>query len=432
MSAPVPSVPLTYPSPPPPATQPLPAALARRHLLAGRGRVHVLRGYLAGVFLLLLLVLAVTPPAPQAEQPGRAPAHRLEPVQVRGGGLNNFTRWAIQGAAWSTAQAVDRQGDLLAPSPLVSRLLGPLTRRVGVWRDANRAFLLSIVLTAIVVLVLGGILTRPVQLRWLLVLGVVLVWSVTAAYPRAVLRAASLPGDAATRLVVAVAGPATPGGADPGAAQARLGEQYWTAFVTQPYSRVQTGTSVLAQAPPAQRASLLNTLARKVASIAGRVNGDHALERAVTGVLALASAVVFALAVTACSALGWLAQSLLFLLCLAAVVGFPVLVGDARARRLLPRWWLLPLLGALGLTVAGTLGSILAAKAAVALAGTGEAVGRLCTGSIVALLLVLLAVRWWRRLARRLAPTTTTTTTATAPAATPTTTNPAAEGGHAA
>jgi hypothetical protein len=312
------------------------------------------------------------------------------------------------------------------PGPLVSRLLDPLAYRVGVWRDANATYLLTVVLTAIVVLALGGTMTRPFQPRWLVTLGVVLIWSVTAAYPRAVLYAAGLPGEATTRLVIAVAGPTTPGGADPRMARARLGEQYWTAFVTQPHSRVQTGTSVLAQAPPEQRAGLLDTLTRKVAAIAGRVNGDHAAERAVTGVLALASAVVFAAAVTVCSMLGWLAQSLLFLLCLAACTLFPVLVGDARARRLLPRWWLLPTLGALGLTAVGTLGSILTTKAAVVLAGTGEAVGRLFTGSAFALLLVLLAVRWGRRLARRLAPAATTA------AGTPTGANAAAEGGQAA
>jgi hypothetical protein len=392
-------------------------------------RVRVFRTYLTGVFVLLLLVLAVAPPDPRAEQPGRAPAHQVEPTDVRGGGLNTITRWAMRGAAWSTAQAVDRQGDLLAPSPLVARLLAPLARRLGTWRDANTPMVLTVVLTAIIMLVLAGMLTRPFQTRWLVVLGVVLVWSITAAYPRTMLHAASLPGAATTRLMVGIAGPPVPGGADPPTAQARLGEQYWTAFVTQPHSRVQTGTSVLAQAPPEQRAGLLDTLTRKVASIAGRVNGDHAAERAVTGVLALASAAVFAVAITVFSVLGWLAQSLLFTLCLVALVLLPVLVGDARARRLVPRWLLLPVLGALGLTVVGTLGSILATKAAVALAGTGEAVGRLFTGSIFALLLVLVLVRGWRRLARRLTPANTTATT---PAATSTPTTPTVEGGQAA
>jgi hypothetical protein len=424
MSTPLPTAEFSHPMP----STPLSQAAPRARLFARRGRGSVLRGYLAGVFLLLMLVLALTPPAPAAERPGRAPAHRVEPIAVRGGGLNAVTRWSMQGAAWSTAQAVDRQGDLLAPNPLISRLLRPVARHLGAWREANTTYLLTVVLTAIAVLALGGALTRPFQPRWLVTLGLVLIWTIAAAYPRAVLHAASLPGEATTRLVVAVAGPTTPGGTDSSVEQAKLGEQYWTAFVTQPHSRVQTGTAVLAQAPPEQRAGLLDTLARKVASIAGRVNGDHAAERAVTGVLAFASAVAFAAAVTVCSALGWLAQSLLFTLCLAGLGLFPVLVGDARARRLLPRWWLLPTLGAVGLTAAGTLGSILTSKAAVALAGTGEAVGRLFTGSIFALLLVLLALHLARRLARRLTSATSTATSAATPAGA----SPGAEGGRAA
>jgi hypothetical protein len=59
----------------------------------------------------------------------------------------------------------------------------------------------------------------------------------------------------------------------------------------------------------------------------------------------------------------------------------------------------------------GTLASISAAKAAVALAGTGEAVGRLFAGSAFALLVLLVVLRWGRRLTRRLAPVTTAVTT---------------------
>jgi len=398
-------------------TRPLARTRLRHGRTSNRRRPSVLTRYLTGMLVLLAVVLALTPPAAPVERPGRAPAHQVEAVDVRGGGVNTLTRWTLRAAAWSTAQAVDRQGDLLTPSPLVTRLLGPLAHRFGAWRNAHTTALLPVVLTAIVLLVLAGTLTCPVQPRWLLVLGLVLLWSTTACHPRAVLRAASLPGETTTGVVVALAGPATPGGADPQAAQRQLAEQLWTALVTQPHSRVQTGSAVLAQAPPEQRTGLLNTLSRQINSIAGRVNGDHALERAITGVVALAAAVVAAVVVTVCSMLGWLAQSLLFALCLTAVVLFPLLVSDARARRLWPRWLLYPAFGAALVTALGTLGSVVAAKVAVALAGSGEALARLLPGSVlvlVALAVGVIAARRGRRLARRI-----TTTSSRPPAGLP-------------
>ena len=241
-----------------------------------------------------------------------------------------------------------------------------------------------------------------------------LAWTVAATRPHATLHAAQTPGLATSRLAVALVGPHDRDD-HPAAAQAKLGDQFWTAFVTQPYSRVQTGSSILAQAPPEQRTGLLGLLGRQVAQLNQRMLGGHGPERALIATLALASTLPFAAAVAACAMAAWLAQTLLLLLCLASLVTVPLLL-DRHARPLLVCWWLRPLAGALALTAVATVASIGVTELAVALAGAGEAVARLLTGAVFAALFVTLSGWSLRRWARRLTHAATATTTAGRPA----------------
>jgi hypothetical protein len=391
----------------PPAARPLLSlgGLARLHRLHGtrRRRMRGLLGrYLAVVGALLGLTVTLAPD-PAGEQAGPPPAHRVEVIQVDGGGLNTLTRFAMRGTAWTSALAVERQHDLLAPSPLVSRVLTPMAVRFSAWRDANRRQLTTSAITAVTVLLFYGILGRPARRSWAQMVLLLLIWSVLATYPTTALRAVSLPGQATTWLLVELVGRSGEPGAQPATLiQSGLGDQFWTAFVTQPYSRVQTGSAVLAQAPPEGRSGLLGTLREQVAAIGRRAGGGAAAERALTATVAFGSALPFAAAIGTCSVAGWVAQSLLLLLCLTVIALAPVLLLDVRARLLLVRWWLIPLLGGLALAALASAASFGAVWLAVTLAGLGESAARMFTGSAFALACVLLAGRWVHRWARGL------------------------------
>jgi hypothetical protein len=402
-------------------TQPLqPSPLVRLDPVPGgpvRLARRVLRGYLAGTFVLLALVLLLAPAPQPSEQAGRAPAHRVEVVQVDGSGLNTLVRLGLRGAAWSTAHAIDRQHALLAPSPLTSRVLAPLASQWSVWREAQARPLMLLVIAAVGMLALHGMLTQPTHRGWLLVIALLVTWSMAACYPRHLLHVAELPGQATSRLAVALVGPTVgptvgttvgttvdpdqPGGDAPAAAQRQLGDRWWRAYVTDPLSRAQTGSTILTQVPPEQRAGLFASLRQHVRAVRERALGRDSGERALIGLLSLASALVFAALVTVWSMAAWTAQSLLLLLVLAMVLLFPLLVGRRQVWRLLPWFWLAPALGALGLTALGTLGSVLAAQVAVWLANAGDGLLRLAGGPIFALAVVLLAVCWPLRRARR-------------------------------
>jgi hypothetical protein len=380
---------------------------------ADRRLPGVLGRYLTGVFVLTTLVLVTAPAAP-SERPNPTAASALERIQIDGGGINTLTRTGMRATAWTTAHAIQRQRDLLAPNPLATRLLAPLATRLNAWRALNADRLAWCAMTAVAVLVGYGVLGRPRSRTWALMLLLLLAWTVAATRPQATLHAAQTPGLATSRLAVALVGPHDHD-ERPAVAQAKLGDQFWTAFVTQPFSRVQTGSSILAQAPPEQRTGLLGLLGRQVAELNQRMLGGHSLERALIATLALLATLPFAAAVAACAMAAWLAQILLLLLCLASLVTVPLLL-DRHSRPLLVRWWLRPLAGALALTAVATLASIGVTELAVALAGAGEAVARLLTGAAFAALFVALTGWSLRRWARRLTHADAATTTAGRPA----------------
>jgi hypothetical protein len=107
-------------------------------------------------------------------------------------------------------------------------------------------------------------------------------------------------------------------------------------------------------------------------------------------------------------------------LCLTAIAFVPALL-DARARLLLVRWWLIPLISTVGLTALASAASFGVIWLAVSLAHAGESLTRMLSGSAFAAGCVLLTawrVRRWAR--RQTVPTTTPIATSTGmPAAAP-------------
>jgi hypothetical protein len=273
-----------------------------------------------------------------------------------------------------------------------------------VWRDTRARPLMLVVIVAVGMLALHGMLTQPTRRGWLLVILLLVTWSVAACYPRLLLHAAELPGQATSRLVVALVGPTVdPKDAssdEPAAVQRQLGDRWWRAYVTDPLSRAQTGSTILTQAPPEQRAGLLAALRAQVRTVKERVLGKDSGERALIGLLSLASALAFAAAITVWSMAAWTAQSLLVLLVLGWALLFPLLLGQRQARRLLPCLLAMPFVGALAVTAVGTFASVLAAEIVVWLASTSDGLLRLTGGPTFALAVVLLPVWWGLRRAR--------------------------------
>jgi Mg2+ and Co2+ transporter CorA len=99
------------------------------------------------------------------------------------------------------------------------------------------------------------------------------------------------------------------------------------------------------------------------------------------------------------------AQTLLFLLCLAAPFAVPLTVDGPRRRGAVIRWWLLPLLASAAVLAFASLASLALMRLANALHSSDEYVGMLLAGSTWPLLFAVVS-RWWivrRRKLRRAA-----------------------------
>ena len=90
--------------------------------------------------------------------------------------------------------------------------------------------------------------------------------------------------------------------------QRTVAGRYWTAFVGQPLSRLQTGTTVLATAPPEAKPGVLGSLRARVTAVGDWAIGRRGPERAVIATLALAYVLPFALALVALAMLASCAQ----------------------------------------------------------------------------------------------------------------------------
>src|SRR6266536_455820 len=369
MSQPPPGPPSDPPPGPPPAGPPPVGRPPRPGDCALRRSRRLLARYLLAAAALLTLALVVLPPAPP-ERPDAAAAHRLERLRVDGRGpLSSVGRTSLRASAWLAAATIDRQRALLDPTPLAARTREPLTRALHAWHQPRNGPLRASAVLAAMVLAAAGFPGRVAVATAFRV--------VRAPGPSPLLGQPSLE-------------------ADPGlvAAQKRIGDAYWTAFVTANVSRADTATPILAQAQPARRASLLDQLQRNL--VGGRDGNAGGLQRAVVGLDALAAVAASAVAASVLTTLAAIAQALLFVLCLAALLLTP-LVCHPRAWRALGPGLVAPMVGAAVVLFLAALGSWTVTTTAVTLAAAGEWLLSLVSGSTVAVLATWLG---WRALRR--------------------------------
>ncbi len=178
--------------------------------------------------------------------------------------------------------------------------------------------------------------------------------------------------------------------------QQALASRYWTAFVAEPLSRLQTGSSVLADAAPAGKPGILGFLRGRVRAVDDWAVGRHGVERSVISTFAVVYVLPFALALCALAMLATCAQALVFLLCLAAPAAL-ALTAEPRWRRPVLRWWLGPLAAAVGLLSVAVLASFLVVRAAELLHASDDYLGLLLAGSAWPLLAAVLLARRHRR-----------------------------------
>ncbi|HYY78437.1 MAG TPA: hypothetical protein VFD04_04520 [Actinomycetes bacterium] len=367
------------------------------------GLAAVIACYLAGAFLLLALAYALAPHPAAPPGPVSTWDYQREVVALDGGGgLNAYARQTLRATAWLTRGAIERQRDVHRLSALDLLAGAPAARRVAAWRQAHRLPLEGATLVAVLALAGWGAWRRRPGRSWLVALLVVLGATLLLTQPQAATRLAGQAGVEVPNLVLraGVAGDpnaevARAGGAEP--AERTVAGRYWTAFVAEPLSRLQTGTTVLASAPPTGKPGLLAGLRGRVRAVGDWAVGRHGLERAVIATLALTYVLPSALLLVALAMLAACAQALVWLLLVAAPLLAP-LAADPRRRRPLLRYWLLPLAAAAGLLAAAGLGALLVARAAELLHAADAEAGLLLAGSTVPVLAAALAVR---RLVRR-------------------------------
>ncbi|HEV8648866.1 MAG TPA: hypothetical protein VG276_05540 [Actinomycetes bacterium] len=366
--------------------------------------------YLAATFVLLAVVFTLSPH--QAAGPG-APAagewdYQREVVAIQGGGVGNaYARTAIRATAWMTKGSIERQRDVFRLN-LVGYLAGQrLAGGVGAWREAHRLPLEGGTMIVLVALIAYGVLGRPAGRAWMVAVLLLVALTLAVTRPVTVERLASAPTIAVPDLVTRVTASARsdPGrGPDTGEVRERLAARYWTLFVAYPLSRLQTGSPVLAESPPTAKAGILELLRRRIAGVNDWAVGRHGAERAIVATTATVYVLPFALALGALAMVATCAQTLLYLLCLAGLVVVPLAL-DARRRRAVVTWWMLPLAGSVVVLVASTMLSLLVLWLGQTVHAADEELGLLLAGSIGPVLATGLTGRWLRRSrrARRLA-----------------------------
>ena len=388
------------------------------------GPARVLAAYLAAAFVLLAVVFALRP------HQGPAPAaptwdYQRERVQLEGGGaLNAYARWAVGTTASLTRGSIERQRDVHRLSPLDFLAGEAAARDLAAWRERHRLPLEGATLAAVCALAAWGTLRRRPGRRWLVALLALVGLTLLVTRPRTATALAARAGTTLPNLVQraaattdpspSVATTATPGGAGPeGAAAARAGGagaeevqrtvagRYWTAFVGEPLSRLQTGTTVLATAPPEAKPGVLGSLRARVTAVGDWAVGRRGPERAVIATLALAYVLPFALVLVALAMLASCAQALVWLLALAGPVVAPLAV-DPRRRRAVLRWWLVPLAAALALLAATALVALAVVRVAELTHAADAYLGMLLAGSTAPVLAAALTIR---RLRARRRPT---------------------------
>jgi hypothetical protein len=182
-------------------------------------------------------------------------------------------------------------------------------------------------------------------------------------------------------------------GSPPAESLQALSTQFWTSFVANPLSRLQTGTGVLAGATPSGKAGVLGVLRQNISSVNDWAIGRHGPERAFISTSAVGYVVPFAVALGVLAMLATSAQALLFVLCLAGLLVLPFAIEGPRRRGAIVRYWLLPLVACVALLALTSLGSFAIMRLAEALHRSDEYIGLLLAGSIAPVVVAALAVR---------------------------------------
>jgi hypothetical protein len=361
----------------------------------------VLAAYLAAAFLLLAVAFALRP------HQGPAPAaptwdYQRESVALEGGGaLNAYARWAVRATAGLTRGSIERQRDVHRLSPLDFLAGEAAAADLAAWRQRHRLPLEGATLALVAGLAAWGTLRRRPGRLWLVALLTLLGLTVLVTKPQTATSLAARAGTEVPNLLLRAAVTADPSGsvAESGAVQRTVAGRYWTAFVGEPLSRLQTGTTVLAGAPPTRKPGVLRSLRARVTAVGDWAVGRRGPERAVIATLALAYVLPFALALVALAMLASCAQALVWLLVLAGPLVAPLAADPARRRAVL-RWWLVPLAAALALLGASALAALAVIRVAELTHAADAYLGMLLAGSTVPLVAAALAVR--RLLGRRL------------------------------
>ncbi|HZD38049.1 MAG TPA: hypothetical protein VE664_05355 [Actinomycetes bacterium] len=377
---------------------------ARQRTVAGQVRTILLRYLILAVVLLGLVAIANPhrPDSPSA--PTAAPwKYQRETIDVPGRGiLNMYSRQLMHGTAWLARASIERQRDVYRLN-LFDFLVGTRTATwIASWRGNHHLVLEAATELVVVALVAYGVMLRPSRRTWALALLLVLASTVLITKPQATARAAATPGVAIPNLMLDVVATAAPSKrlkstSSPQHALEALSTQYWSAFVGNPLSRVQTGSGVLTGADPDKKAGVLDILRKGVSSVNDWAIGHHGPERAFITTSALVYVLPFAVALGVLAMLATCAQALLFVLCMAGLLVLPFAVEGPRRRGALVRYWLLPLLACVVVLALTSLGSFAVMRLAEALHRSDEYIGLLLAGStwpvVTAALLVRRAIR---------------------------------------
>jgi hypothetical protein len=364
--------------------------------------------YLAVGFILLATVLVANPGAPTAPGDPDPWDYQREQVDVQGRGvLNAYGRMSIRATAWLAKSSIERQRDMLRLS-LFDALVGPgAAQSVGGWRARNADPLEAATKAALLGLIAWGVIRRPAWRNLTLAALLLIVATVTITRPYSTVSAATRPGVVVPNAMLTMVTRIAPDGAagdqaDAVPTQRRLLTGYWRSFVAHPLSRMQTGTTVLAEAEPGKKASVLDALRRNVSAVNDWAVGHRGPERAFIATSALGYVLPFAVGLGALAMVAACAQTILFLLCLAGPFVLPVAVAGRRHRRALVRFWLAPLLGSVAVLAAASLLSFVVVRAAETLHASDEYVGLLLAGSTWPALAAFLIGRWLTHRRQRL------------------------------
>jgi hypothetical protein len=369
-------------------------------LRAPTGTARVLAAYLAAAFVLLAVVFALRPakgPAPAAPTWD----YQRETVALEGGGtLNAYARWAVRTTASVTRGSIERQRDVHRLSPLDALAGQPAATALAAWRERHRLPLEGATLAAACALAAWGTLRRRPGRAWLVALLTLIGLTLLVTHPQTATTLAAKAGTEIPNLLLRAGASADPSGsvatAGPEAVQRTIATRYWTAFVGEPLSRLQTGTTVLATAPPAGKAGVLGALRARVTAVGDWAVGRRGPERAVIATLALAYVLPFALALVALAMLASCAQTLVWLLALAGPLVAPLAVAP-RHRRAVLHWWLIPLAAAVALLATSALAALAVIRVAELTHAADAYMGMLLAGSTAPVLAAALAVRHFLR-----------------------------------